>query len=155
MADVRFDELYPLIEEQLKNNGEIRFKPRGTSMLPLIRQGKDEVIIKKYKGIYKKYDILFYRRDDGDFILHRLIGFDKNNNPVIRGDNQRWKEYGITDKNIIGVVCSVVRNGRKITSGTFGFNFWVFYSRIYVYFVAALRKIRRTFRRILCTSRKK
>lgn len=155
MPDVRFDEMYPLIDEQLKNNGEIRFKPRGTSMLPLIRQGKDEVVIKKYEGIYSKYDILFYRRDDGDFILHRLIGFDDNNNPVMRGDNQRWKEYGITDENIIGVVSSVIRNDKKITRSTLRFNFWVLYSRIYVYFVAAIRKIKRIFRRILCTSKKK
>lgn len=155
MTNVSFNELYPIIEEQLKNNGEIRFKPRGTSMLPLLRQGKDEVVVRSFDGKFKKYDILFYRREDGDFILHRLIGFDKDKNPVMRGDNQFDKEYGITKSNVIGVVSSVIRNGKSINSGTPLFAIWVLYSRIYVYTVAALRKIRRIFRRILCTSKKK
>ena len=155
MTNVSFSELYPIIVEQLSSSGEVRFKPRGTSMLPLIRQGKDEVVIRKFDGTLNKYDILFYRRDNGEFVLHRLIHFDKNNNPVMRGDNQRWKEYGIIDKNIIGVVSFVVRNGKKISSGTFPFVSWVFYSRFYVYFIAVIRKIKRIFRRILCTSKKK
>lgn len=155
MTNVSFNELYPLIEEQLAKNGEIRFKPRGTSMLPLLRQGKDEVVVSKFDGELHKYDILFYRRADGDFILHRLIGFDKDKNPVMRGDNQFDKEYGITTSNVIGVVSSVIRNGKRIESGTSQFVLWVFYSRIYVCSVAVLRKIRRIFRRILCTSRKK
>ena len=38
---VTFEQMLPVIIEQLASGGEVRFKPNGTSMLPLIRQGID------------------------------------------------------------------------------------------------------------------
>ncbi len=152
---VTFNDIYPIIKEQLELNGEVRFKPRGTSMLPLIRQGKDEVIVKKLGGNLNKFDIVFYCRKNGDFVLHRFIGFDKNGGYIMRGDNQTFKEYGISNDNIIGVVKSVVRGGELVIASTPLFNAWVYYSRIYVPIMTVHRKIKNLSRRILCLSKKK
>ena len=35
--------MLPLIEECLENGQNVKFSPRGISMLPMIRQGKDSV----------------------------------------------------------------------------------------------------------------
>ncbi len=111
---IRLAELFPLIEEKLKNGGEISFKPHGISMLPLIRQGKDSVTLEQLKEEPKKYDVIFYRRADGQFVLHRIIGRDEEG-LILCGDNQFVKEYGVQKEQIIGIMTSVLRDGEKLS----------------------------------------
>ena len=113
-----FNEMYGLICEQLESGGSVRFSPNGTSMLPFIVQGRDEVVLKKTSGKLKKYDIAFYTRENGSYILHRVVKFDKNKNYIFRGDHQFEYEYGITDSNIIGVVEKVYRCGKCIEASS-------------------------------------
>ena len=102
------------LEEELMRTGEIVFSNRGRSMMPLIREGKDLVVIKKCRGRLKKYDVPLYKRDSGQYVLHRIIKVRKNDY-VICGDNRYHKEYGITDRHIIGVLTAVIRNGKEIS----------------------------------------
>ena len=67
------EELFPVIQEQLDSGKKVTFKPRGTSMLPLIREGKDGIVLEKSMGNHKKNGIVFYRRKDGQFVLHRIV----------------------------------------------------------------------------------
>ena len=53
----------PLIEEQINHSGFVTFTPRGNSMLPLLRNNKDTITLKKPDFPLKKYDIAFYKRD--------------------------------------------------------------------------------------------
>ena len=71
------DEIFPIIEEGIKSGGRIRFYPRGKSMLPLIREGIDSVIFEEIKEV-KKYDLILYLREDGTFVLHRVIKISKD-----------------------------------------------------------------------------
>lgn len=108
-----FSDLEPIILEKLNSGAEVIIKPNGTSMLPLIHQGVDEVVLIKPSGRLKKYDIPFYKRESGQFVLHRVIKVRKNDY-VICGDNQTEPEYGITDNMIIGVVSKIIQNGKII-----------------------------------------
>jgi hypothetical protein len=100
-------------EEQLEKNGKLIYTNVGDSMFPLIRQGRDLVVIGKPEGRLRKYDVPLYRRDSGQYVLHRIIKVRKNDY-VICGDN-RWKpEYGITDHHIIGVLTAVIRDGKTV-----------------------------------------
>ena len=65
-------ELYPLIAEVIENGGEFRLYPRGTSMEPMLHAGDDSIMLGKAEAI-DNGDILFYRRKNGDFVVHRLI----------------------------------------------------------------------------------
>ena len=102
------------IEEVLARDGVLVYTNVGDSMLPLIRQGRDLIIIKaKKEGRLKKYEIPLYRRDNGQIILHRIIKV-RDDDYVLCGDN-RWQcETGITDKHIMGVLSAVVRDGKEI-----------------------------------------
>jgi len=108
-----YSELEPIIREKLALGAEVTIQPKGTSMLPLIRQGLDEVILKLPEGRLKKYDIPFYKRKNGQFVLHRIVKV-RRNDYVLCGDNQTAWEYGITDDMIIGVVCGIKRDGKII-----------------------------------------
>lgn len=101
-------------EEQLAQNGKLIYTNRGDSMMPLIRQGRDLLIIVPVQGRLKKYDVPLYKRDNGQYVLHRILKV-REHDYVICGDNRWSKEYGITDRHIIGILTGVIRNGREIS----------------------------------------
>lgn len=100
-------------EQELNEKGVLVYTNVGDSMLPLIRQNRDLIIIKKHQGRLKKYDVPLYKRDGGQYVLHRVLKV-RQNDYVLCGDNRCNKEYGISDKHIIGVLTAVKRNGRTI-----------------------------------------
>lgn len=77
---------WELIKEAISSDGEFRLYPRGTSMMPLLREGIDSVLLKKPEGVSKN-DIVLYKRSNGQFVLHRVIKI-KNGEYVMCGDNQ-------------------------------------------------------------------
>lgn len=101
-----------VIREVLDSGGQFTIFPRGTSMLPLIVQGRDSVSLVKAEA-YSIGDIAFYQRSDGSFILHRIIG-EKDGIFVMCGDNQLDPEYGIAPSQIIGKAEKITRKGRDI-----------------------------------------
>ena len=105
MINLPMSEMVGLIEEVISGDGEFRLYPRGTSMLPLIRQGKDSVILVK-PGLLSIGDIVLYRRKNGQFVLHRIIKI-KGDNLYLCGDNQSEIETGITTNDVIAKVKAV------------------------------------------------
>ena len=101
-------------EDELEKNGYLVYTNTGDSMFPLIRMNGDLVVIKKSEGPYKKYDVPLYKRPSGQYVLHRIVKVTRDGGYIICGDNRRIKEKGIEDSNIIGVLSSVIRNGKEI-----------------------------------------
>ena len=100
-------------EKELNENGRLIYRNVGDSMKPLIRQGKDLVVIEKAEGRLKKYDVPLYRRDNGQYVLHRILKVRKDDY-ILCGDNRCMREYGIGDEQIIGVLTAVIRDGKEI-----------------------------------------
>jgi len=101
-------------EEQLAKSGKLIYTNKGDSMMPLIKQDRDLLVIEPVHGRLKKYDVPLYKRDSGQYVLHRILKV-RDNDYVICGDNRWSKEYGVTDRHIIGVLTAVIRNGREVT----------------------------------------
>lgn len=98
-------------EEILAQSGVLVYTNTGESMMPLLRQHRDLLIIKpKPEGRLSRLDIPLYKRDNGQYILHRIL-WVRAHDYVICGDNQWHPECGITDRHIIGVLDAVVRDG--------------------------------------------
>ncbi len=100
-------------EDEIKRTGRIIYTNVGDSMMPLIKQGRDVLVISVVNGRLKRYDIPLYKRDSGQYVLHRILKVRKNDY-VICGDYRCNKEYGITDRHIIGVLSGIIRDGREI-----------------------------------------
>lgn len=111
-------------EEQLVENGRLLYTNRGDSMMPLIKQDRDLLVIVPAKGRLKKYDVPLYKRDNGQYVLHRILKV-RDDDYVICGDNRWVKEYGISDRHIIGVLDSVVRKGREISVNDWKYKLYV------------------------------
>ena len=100
-------------EQALDEHGSFVTTAQGVSMMPLIRPGRDLVeITRKGEARCKRYDVVLYRSGDR-YVLHRILEV-RAEDYVIAGDHQVYKEYGVTDADIIGVLSAVIRKGKRM-----------------------------------------
>ena len=139
-------------EEQLALHGKIIYTNVGDSMMPLIKQGRDVMIIERPCGRLAKYDIPLYKRDSGQYVLHRIHKVLPDGY-VICGDNRSCLETDITDRHIIGVLTGLIRDGKEISLDTFSYKLYSFYicdlffiRRIGFRFRSLFRRIRKMLR---------
>lgn len=112
-------------EEELSRHGTLVYTNVGTSMLPLLRQNRDLLIVgKRPEGRCKKYDVVLYKRPSGQYVLHRILKVKKDSY-VICGDNRRVREFGVPDAWIFGVLTGVVRDGKQINITDFKYRCYV------------------------------
>lgn len=109
---MRLEFLMPLIQESLAAGKTVRFSPRGISMLPMLRQGIDSVILSPLPQKLRKYDLPLYQRDDGHYILHRIVEVGEAYTCI--GDNQFVLEHGVRHDQMIALVTAFTRGDREI-----------------------------------------
>lgn len=124
MNEYSLDQYIPLIREVIDGDGEFRLYPHGTSMLPLLRQGKDSVALVKPVERLKRGDILLYQRTNGQYVLHRLVRVRCDGTLWFSGDNHMTVEKGIDRGQIIASVTAVFRGEKRKESTTFGMRFY-------------------------------
>lgn len=97
----------PLIRETLANGNSVTLAPNGTSMLPMLRQGIDTVTLSPLPARLRKFDIPFYQRSNGQYVLHRVVTVGDTYTCI--GDNQFVFEHGLRHDQMIAVVTSFTR----------------------------------------------
>lgn len=122
IRNVSMAELVPLFQEQLEMGRSVRFAPRGVSMLPMLRPGLDTVVLSPAPERLRKYDLPLYQRDNGHYVLHRVVEAGETYTCV--GDNQFRLEPGIRREQIIGLVTGFRRNGRDYSTGHPGYRLY-------------------------------
>ena len=128
----------PLIQESLSAGQTVQISPRGVSMLPMLRQGIDSVVLSPISDDLKKYDLPLYRRENGKYVLHRIV--DAGCTYTCMGDNQFTPEPGLCRDQMIAVVTAFYRGEKKHSVSEPGY--WL-YCRIWHY----SRPLRRFWRR--------
>ena len=133
-------------EEILDRDGVLVYTNVGTSMMPLLRQRRDVIEIRK-KGPERcrKYDAVLYKRGK-KYILHRILKV-RADDYVIVGDHCIRREYGITDDMILGVMTRIVRNGKIITPDNKLYKLYVHLWCDFFHIRAAILYIKMFFRR--------
>lgn len=146
--NVCLETLLPLIRERLEQGQNVRFSPRGTSMLPMLRQGRDTVVLSPVPQRLKKYDLPLYRRTDGQFVIHRVVKVGENY--TCMGDNQFCPEPGLEHGQMIALVTAFTRNGREHLVIESGYRlycrFWHYSRPVRRLWRGGIRAIRRMFR---------
>jgi hypothetical protein len=100
------------LEEALEKEGKCVFPVKGVSMMPMLEQGRDTVVIAPVRGKLKKYELPLYKKGDA-YYLHRIIGVKKKYY-VICGDNCILKEK-IPFENVVGVAVGFYKNGKYVS----------------------------------------
>lgn len=97
-------------EEILEQDGKLVYKTRGVSMLPMLQQNRDLVVIESVSEKLKPYDVALYRRGS-QYVLHRVIGTG-DGVYYIRGDNTYSIET-VPEKAVLGVLTAFVHKGKQ------------------------------------------
>ena len=113
--ELKMEQLIPLMRERLEAGQSVRFSPRGISMLPMLRQDLDSVVLSSLPDQLKKYDIVLYRRENGQYVLHRIVAVGQTY--TCMGDNQLVLEPGLKRSQMIAIVTAFYR-GKKHHSVT-------------------------------------
>ena len=100
-------------EDIIKAKGSLVYHNKGTSMLPLIKEGRDLLVIEAPTYPICKYDIVLSKRPSGRYLLHRVIKVCNNGTYIIAGDNS-WKSDTVTEHSIVGVMTGLIRNSNSI-----------------------------------------
>ena len=112
------------ITDSISKGQEVNLTVTGDSMYPLLKSRVDTVVLTMPKTI-KKRDIVFFRRENGSYILHRILKIKKDFF-VIAGDNEMEKEFPVYKNQIIAVVKSFKRKGRAYSVEEPWFKFYSF-----------------------------
>ncbi len=110
------EELAPLMLEFLSEGKQVIITGRGNSMLPLIRNGKDRIKLAPCNPDELSCgDMILYKRNGGNYVIHRIIEILPDNSFIIKGDSQTWAEKGITTEQVFAKVTAVFRGEREIS----------------------------------------
>ena len=131
-------------EEQLALHGKIVYTNVGDSMMPLIKQGRDALIIERPTEAPRKYDVPLYKRPSGQYVLHRIIGKGRDGYRIC-GDNRISVERGVTEDQIIGILTGIIRDGKEISLSTAGYKLYSFYHADLFFIKVILFKLRAVF----------
>ena len=129
------------IEDTLLKRGFLVYTSVGKSMLPLIREARDVLVIKRDVGELKKWDIVLAKRPSGRYLLHRIIKINADNTYTLCGDNNYIYDYNIRRSDIIGKLVAITKNGKE-------YNFKSYRYRLYVLFWCKPLCIRKIFLRL-------
>ena len=84
----------------------------GISMLPMLRTGRDSVVVLPKTERLRPLDVALYRRG-GAYVLHRVISVSEKGY-VIRGDNC-YADERVPEEAVIGVLTEYFRKDERIS----------------------------------------
>ena len=142
------DEECVTFEEELARSGKLVYTNVGVSMLPLLREGRDVMMIEaREPGEIRRFDAVLFRRKGvigrGAYVLHRILKVLPDGKYWIVGDNCTSGEVVATE-DILGVLTQVGRGGRKTIHVTdFSYRMYVLlWCRPYHFRFFVLRSLR-------------
>ena len=111
------DEFFDLMIPMLNSGKTVKMKAKGRSMLPLIRNMYDNVVLKSVKdtSLHINDIVLFRNPISNNYVLHRIIKI-QGEKFIIRGDGNAYNKEICTLKDISGYVDEIQRVKGKTKS---------------------------------------
>ena len=147
-------------EDVLAQNGKLAYTNVGISMMPLLREGHDVMVIEaRDPKEIRRLDAVLFRRKGvigrGAYVLHRILKVLPDGKYWIVGDNCTSGEV-VAAEDILGVLTQVGRGGKKTIHVTdFSYRMYVlFWCRPYHFRFFVLRGLQFC-KRCLCFLKRK
>ena len=105
-------------EEELARTGWLAYTNVGVSMLPLVREGRDVIVIERRSPAeVRRYDTVLFLRPGvqgrGRYVLHRVLKRFPDGRFWIVGDNCVSGET-VRPENVLGVMTQLKRAGKAV-----------------------------------------
>lgn len=109
----------------------------GSSMSPFLVHGRDKIYFVKPDRELKRGDMVFYQRDNGQYVMHRIYRI-KDGEFYMIGDAQTEVEGPLRRNQIFARVIEVERRGKLTKEGDF---WWWFFEKIWLRIIPLRRSI--------------
>ena len=115
MKQISNDMFFAWVESEIADGRSVQFRLKGVSMFPLIRNGKDEVVLHPCSAEeLRPMDVVLFKYK-GTHLLHRIIHRD-GDRLLIQGDGSYVAQEQCTTDAVIGKVKAIVRPSGKVVS---------------------------------------
>ncbi len=131
MRTIDTGEYVGALRELVEEGHEVNMIISGNSMSPFLIHQRDSICFKKPSEALKKGDIVFYQRDSGQYVCHRICKI-KDDGYYIVGDAQNVIEGPVRRDQIFAIITKVKRKGKWIESGNF---WWEFFARVWIHII--------------------
>lgn len=121
-------EYVSVLKEQVEAGQEAVMKIAGNSMAPFLIHDRDFICFSTPEKALKKGDMVFYQRENGQFIMHRICKVSSDGY-YMTGDAQEIIEGPVKREQIFARITKVQRKGKWITEGDF---WWIFFEKIWI-----------------------
>ncbi|MCI5648528.1 MAG: S24/S26 family peptidase [Fusicatenibacter sp.] len=119
------------LRELTEQGREVSMTISGSSMSPFLIHQRDRILFRKPERELQVGDMVFYERDSGQFVMHRIRRIRPEGYYLI-GDAQVVTEGPIRRDQIFAVVTRVQRKGQWIGPGDF---WWEFFARVWIHLI--------------------
>lgn len=102
---ILMEEVATLLEE----GRDVTLAPKGSSMLPFIREGRDSVILRRQPDV-EEGDIVLARLE-GRYVMHRVIMVNRNR-LTLMGDGNLEQTETCGKADVLGTVIGIVRDNK-------------------------------------------
>ncbi len=122
--------LMPEYIAAMQRDGAVTFPISGWSMAPFVAHGRDTVtIVPADVKKLRRGDIILYRRKNGQYVLHRIVGKKGGGASFSTcGDAQTEVEHGVLPESILAKATAVCRRSIRYDEKT---ALWRFYSCVW------------------------
>lgn len=116
-------------EQVLERDGCLAFTNKGVSMMPLLREGKDVMLItKKGPERCRKLEAVLFRRDGEKrrdaYVMHRILKVNNDGTYWIVGDNCVSGET-VREDQVLGILTGVIRDGKQVSFSSIPYRLYV------------------------------
>lgn len=129
IREVDIHQYLPVLIDIIKTGKDVNLLVSGSSMSPFLCHHRDTIVISKPDGVFFRGEMVFYIRNSGQYVMHRIHHIDKQGNLFIIGDAQTKIEGPILPSQVFGVIHKVIRKGKLIQKDDF---WWDFFEKVWI-----------------------
>ncbi len=110
------DAYFGILESFLAEGKDVKMTPKGNSMLPFIKGGRDSVVLTRPTRPFEPGDIVLFRVA-GRYVMHRVLKRD-GDHLLIMGDGNIYGKERCETSDVIGLVTEIHKeNGKVVKPG--------------------------------------
>ena len=120
---VPIQDIFPSISKKISEGGSVEMTVAGNSMRPTLLDRVSKVRLTAIK-VPKRGDMVLYRRENGTFVLHRIVRTCHDGTIIFCGDSQYQFESGIRREQLLAVVYEFFRRKKWVSCDDLIYQFW-------------------------------
>ena len=127
MRKIDTNEYISTLRELTEEGREVGLTVSGSSMSPFLIHERDYICFKKPDRELRRGDMVFYQRESGQFVMHRILKVKPEGYYII-GDAQTEIEGPVDRTQIFAMVTKVKRKEKWTKPGDF---WWEFFEHVW------------------------